>query len=42
VQDSVGTAIDALGGCFTMQYTTVAVTAALTAPADRDQPTGPS
>lgn len=30
VQDSVGAAIDALGGRFTMQYTTVAVTAALT------------
>jgi SAM-dependent methyltransferase len=30
VQDSVGTAIDALGGRFTVRYTTVAVTAALT------------
>jgi SAM-dependent methyltransferase len=29
VQDRVGAAIDALGGRFTMQYTTVAVTAAL-------------
>lgn len=30
VLDSVGTAIDALGGSFTMRYTTVAVTASLT------------
>jgi SAM-dependent methyltransferase len=33
ILDRVGAAVDALGGCFTMPYTTVAVTAARTVPA---------